>query len=113
MSPKSSTTIGGLFFLIILISSCQEEIGLNQENFDYIPTTAGSSWRYTSTRKGKFDLDATNRDTVINGYKYRVFNRLNYSNGFLTHDYYGKTNRTYRTFGTPAISLTPGEIILL
>jgi len=105
-----------LFFLVLVIailSSCQQEVDGTTENYDYIPTSAGSSWRYTSTRKGRFDLDATTRDTIIAGYKYRVFNRLNYSNGFITHDYYGKTNKTYRTYGTPAISQNPGEIVLL
>jgi hypothetical protein len=103
------------FLLLFLagLSACQQEIGLDNENFDYIPTSPGSAWRYNSTRKGRYDLDATTRDTMISGYKYRVFDRLNYSNGLITHEYYGKTNKTYRTYGTPAIVQAPGEIILL
>ena len=110
--------INRIIFLHILIVSifltaCQREVDEGTENFDYIPTSPGSSWRYTSSRKGRFDLDATSKDTIINGYKYRVFNKLNYSNGLTTKVYYGKTNKTYRTFGTTGISLQPGEIVLL
>jgi hypothetical protein len=102
-----------LLIVIILLTSCQQEVEFGNENFDYIPTTPGSSWRYTSTRRYKYDLDATTRDTVINGIKYRVFNRLNFNTGVFTKDYYSKIGKIYRTYGTPAVTLIPGEIILL
>jgi hypothetical protein len=102
-----------LMLVTIVLTACQQEIPEDKTNFDYIPTSPGSSWRYTSSRKGRFDLDALTTDTTINGYKYRKFNKLNYSNGLITKAYYGKTNKTYRTYGTTGISLQPGEIILL
>jgi hypothetical protein len=111
--PKSHHLLFFLFLVITMLNSCQQEVNEGTENFDYIPTSPGSSWRYTSSRDGRFDLDATTRDTMIDGFKFRIFNRLNYTNGFIVKNYYSKANKTYRKYGTNGITRTVGDIILL
>lgn len=99
--------------IAITILSCQEEVD-GGGNYDYIPMTPGSNWRYTSSRYNKYDLEVTSRDTFFHGHSYRIFNRLNYSGtGGTVKNYYSKEGKTYWTYGTPAITILPGDIILL
>jgi hypothetical protein len=76
-------TIVGWMSVLMLLTSCSKNSDSPEPN--YSPTTAGSSWTYT-TGSNLFTITATNRDTVAGGKTYRILANNNGPNNYVAKD---------------------------
>ena len=86
---------------IIVSASCKKTTSSNSTATSYCPTTAGSYWTYlrtasdTTYQDTTMTLTATNKDTVMNGVTYAVFN-----NSVGGPMYYGSSDKAYYRGGS-------------
>src|SRR5437763_8151167 len=83
---------------VVVFAACQKENNDGTDNGgtteDYQPTSAGSTWQYTSSTSGSYTETATGGDSTISGEKFSIFD--NTASG---RRYVNKNNGIYTSYG--------------
>jgi len=83
---------------VLVMAACQKEHSDDTTNngstTDYQPTTAGSTWQYSSTSQGNYTETATGTDTTISGQQFSAID-----NSVSGRRYVNKNNGTYTSYG--------------
>jgi hypothetical protein len=86
--PVRVMVMAGIIFF--MLTGCQKK-DVEDKTPNYTPSTAGSTWTYSSNTGQSYTLTATDRDTVAMGRTYKVYSSTNGVNQYRTKqgsDYY-------------------------
>lgn len=99
------TKLFAAFAALVVLAACHKDPDENTDNNtteDYQPTSAGSTWQYTSSTNGTYTETATGGDTTIGGRKF-----FSFDNTAMGRRYVYKSDGSYTSYGRiPQIDTT-------
>jgi hypothetical protein len=87
--------------LACLVFSCSKDKSYEPDkdkplkDSTFQPVSAGSSWHYLDTLQGDFTLTSTDRDTLIDGVNFHIFDSKPDTSSTVTAAYFGKQGISY------------------